>query len=289
MKYNKQQFDLGVDVAERNIVVSPYASIRDIILGQSDFVKKQNDVIRFKHSFTRSPSDDENQYWFYCIETQIKLLPTFIFTLAEAFVSQQNSNNIEDYKRALDKVCADRGTVSEDGNSWVDKHSGYEIRTIEFDTDEGFEDTGYKMISREILEKDAGDHVLKGQEPEKIISEDTRVVHNVVRAISTFLSIDISPKMDFISTNTLLTLSTIVGSERSYEEKSARLVKTKGKALPSYKDMKNTILLMLTFAYLIVAIQVTMPSIKTRKTFPGCIKSFTGYPLQGNTDMSTVA
>lgn len=289
MKYNKQQFDLGVDIAERNIVVSPYASIRDIILGQSDFVKKQNDVIRFKHSFTRSPGDDENQYWFYCIETQIKLLPTFIFTLAEAFVSQQNSNNIEDYKYALDKVCADRGTVSEDGNSWVDKHSGYEIRTIEFDTDEGFEDTGYKMISREILEKDAGDHVLKGQEPEKIISDDTRVVHNVIRAISSFLSIDISPKIDFISTNTLLTLSTIVGSKRSYEEKSSKLVKTKGKALPPYKDMKNTILLMLTFAYLIVAIQVTIPSIKTRKTFPGCIKSFTGYPLQGDTDMSTVA
>ena len=147
LRYNKQQLSLGADVAERNIVISPYDSMRDIILGQSDFVKKQNDIIRFKYSFTRSATDDEDQYWFYCIETQTKLLPTFVFTLAEAFASQQAANNLNEYKRALDKVCADRGTISEDGNTWVDKYSGYEIRTIEFDTDEGYEDTGYKMVS----------------------------------------------------------------------------------------------------------------------------------------------
>ena len=288
MKYNKQQFNLGADVAERNITISPYSSILDIVLGQSDFVKKQNDIIRFKHTFTRSPSDDEDQFWFYCTETQTKLLPTFIFTLAEAFVSQQNANNVDEYKRALDKVCADRGTISEDGNTWVDKHSGYEIRTIEFDTDEGFEDTGYKMVSREIMEKDAGDHVLVGQDTEKIISGDTKLVHNIIKAISTFLGINLSDKFDFISTNTILTLSAIVGTEKAYEEKSIKMLKTKGKSLPPYKEIKNTILIMLTLSYLIVAIQVTIPSIKTRKTFPGCIKSFTGYPLQGDTDMSTV-
>ncbi|MHA2082259.1 MAG: hypothetical protein ACXABD_00755 [Candidatus Thorarchaeota archaeon] len=288
LRYNKQQLSLGADIAERNILVSPYASMRDIIMGQSDFVKKQNDIIRFKYSFTRGATSDEDQYWFYCIETQTKLLPTFVFTLAEAFANQQAANNLDEYKRALDKVCADRGTISEDGNTWVDKHSGYEIRTIEFDTDEGYEDTGYKMVSRDVMEKDAGDNVLVPQDPEKIVSEDTKFVHSIVRAMKDFLGIDISSKLDFISTHTIITLAEIVGSERAYNEKSAKMQKLKGKGLPPYRDMKNTVLVMLTLSYFVVAIQITIPSIRTRKTFPGCIKSFSGFPLQDGTDMSTV-
>ena len=288
LRYNKQQLSIGADVAERNITSSPYEGIRDIILGQSDFVKKQNDIIRFKYSFTRASAEDEDPYWLYCIETQTKLLPTFIFTLAEAFASQQTANNLDEYKKALDKVCADRGTISEDGNMWVDKHSGYEIRTIEFDTDEGYEDTGYRMVSREVMEKDAGDYVLVGQEPDDIISQDTKYVHNIVRALSSFLGIDVSPKLDFISTNTAITLAEIVGSEKAYNEKSAKMERLKGKRLPPYQEMKNTVLIMLTLSYFIVAIQTTIPSIRTRKTFPGCVKSFTGYPLQDGTDMSSI-
>ncbi len=64
--------------------------------------------------------------------------------------------------------------------------------------------------------------------------------------------------------------------------------KLKGKGLPPYRDMKNTVLVMLTLSYFVVAIQITIPSIRTRKTFPGCIKSFSGFPLQDGTDMSTV-
>ena len=288
LRYNKQQVSIGADVAERNITTSPYESVRDTILGQSDFVKKQNDIIRFKYSFTRAATEDENPYWLYCIETQTKLLPTFVFTLAEAFASQQTANNIDEYRRALDKVCADRGTISEDGNMWVDKHSGYEIKTIEFDTDEGYEDTGYKMVSREVMQKDAGDYVLVGQEPDDIISQDTKYVHNIVRALSSFLGIDVSAKLDFISTNTAITLAEIVGPEKAYNEKSAKMEKLKGKRLPPYQDMKNTVLIMLTLSYFVVAIQTTIPSIRTRKTFPGCIKSFTGYPLQDGTDMSSI-
>ena len=288
LRYNKQQVSIGADVAERNITTSPYEGIRDLILGQSDFVKKQNDIIHFKYKFTRSAAGDEDPYWLYCIETQSKLLPTFVFTLAEAFANQQAANNLDEYKRALDKICAERGTVSEDGNTWVDKYSGYEIRTIEFDTDEGYEDTGYKMVSREIMEKDAGDYVLTGQEPDDIISPDIKFVHNIVRALSSFLGIDVRSKLDFISTNTIITLAEIVGSEKAYNEKSARMEKLKGKRLPPYQDMKNTVLVMLVLSYFVVSIQITIPSIRTRKTFPGCIKSFSGFPLQDGTDMSSI-
>ena len=37
-------------------------------------------------------------------------------------------------------------------------------------------------------------------------------------------------------------------------------------------------LLITTFVFILIAIQISIPSIKSRKTFPGCIKSFVGYP-----------
>ena len=59
------------------------------------------------------------------------------------------------------------------------------------------------------------------------------------------------------------------------------------KGLPSYEDTYNQLLL-LTLSYLIVAIQINIPSFKTKKTFPGCIKSFSGYPLDGDQDKTTL-
>ena len=38
----------------------------------------------------------------------------------------------------------------------------------------------------------------------------------------------------------------------------------------------------------IIATQTTIPSIQTRRTFPGCVRSFTGFPLNGEGDLSTL-
>ena len=39
-KYNTKQFQIGM-MHEKEHVVSPYAKLRDMVLGQSDFTKKQ--------------------------------------------------------------------------------------------------------------------------------------------------------------------------------------------------------------------------------------------------------
>ena len=48
-QYNDKQFKLGLsnDDDHKMTIVSPYNKLRDLILGQSDFVKKQNDIIKF--------------------------------------------------------------------------------------------------------------------------------------------------------------------------------------------------------------------------------------------------
>ena len=38
----------------------------------------------------------------------------------------------------------------------------------------------------------------------------------------------------------------------------------------------------------LIAVQTSIPSVKTRKTHPGCIRSFTGYPFEGQGDLSSL-
>ena len=79
-------------------------------------------------------------------------------------------------------------------------------------------------------------------------------------------------------------------SKEQYEKLIVKTAKKEGKSknLPSYEDTYNLSLLMLTLVYIVVAIQVSIPSIKTKKTFPGCIKSFIGYPFEGDQDKSSI-
>jgi hypothetical protein len=62
----------------------------------------------------------------------------------------------------------------------------------------------------------------------------------------------------------------------------------KGKKMASYKDFYNTALLYYTLGSFLIAIQTSIPSIKTRKTHPGCVRSFTGYPFEGTGDLSSL-
>lgn len=53
----------------------------------------------------------------------------------------------------IDTICKERGSISEDGDAWTDKYSGYVIKQIDMDTDEGYDAAGYKLQSRDVIEK----------------------------------------------------------------------------------------------------------------------------------------
>ena len=46
---------------------------------------------------------------------------------------------------------------------------------------------------------------------------------------------------------------------------------------------------MMTLAYYHVAVLTMVPSVRTKKQFPGCVKAFTGYPLTGGEDIGGLA
>jgi hypothetical protein len=61
----------------------------------------------------------EDEWWLYCNETNTKLLPKFHFILASTFI-----NNNSKYDDVLNDLKRSIGKISDDGDAWVDEHSG---------------------------------------------------------------------------------------------------------------------------------------------------------------------
>jgi hypothetical protein len=85
--------------------------LRDLILGQDDFVKKQQDIVKFYQLFCREPILDENLHWKYCKDTNSKLLPEFMYELAYCYISGG------DYNLKLEELCHTHGLLSDSGNA----------------------------------------------------------------------------------------------------------------------------------------------------------------------------
>jgi len=291
-KYNKQKYQLGLQSdAEKgeDILVSPFFKLRDLILGQPDFVKKQFDIMRFCLEFTReanlnSYTTEEDAHWRYCIKTNAKLIPVFLYDLASVY----EEDNPEKYYLKMEEIIKLQGVLSDDQDALVDKYSGYVIKKRDFDIDEGYEE-GFKKKSREMMEADAGDAILSGhgeiKKQEKPQTPETRIMSNIISALSGFMGIQMDPAREFIIQIASNALSSALVPEKDYRVKVEEMAK-KGKTLPAYKVIYNQTIMFLTLGAFLVAIQTMIPSIKTRKTFPGCVRSFDGFPFDGTSDLS---
>ena len=279
LKYVNQKSNIGFLAEEVSVIVSPYDSLINLILSQSDFVKKQYDIQKFTQLYTRKPTDPEDDiHWLYCNKTNVKLLPMFILRLANTFIQGG------DYSKELNLICAEIGEISDDGESWVDKHSGYKIKNREFDTEEGY-DEGFKIVSRDIMSSEYGSNL--DNTKIKQTDENMLMMSNIMTTVTKYMGITIN-NMEFLISRIVITMSQILPNEEEYKLKADRFLEKKGKKLPSYEDTKHTTLLYLTLSYLLVGIQVNIPSVKTKKSFPGCIKSFTGYPMDKDQDLTAL-
>jgi hypothetical protein len=292
LKYNNQRYKLGINMENEDTarVVSPFSQLLDIILGQQDFVKKQNDIIKFCDKFTRNfipgvslNGNLENEHWQYCIKTGVPLIPAFKKELANAFIKSEYF-----YRNELELVKSRIGQLSDDGDWWTDKYTGWPICPGEFDVEEGFEE-GFKVSSRAVMEEDIGSKIMAAttEKTVKYITPETIMINNIVNALSIAMGINIETQKEFIINAVIETIRNTVESESNYKEK-VKLASQKGKSLPSYRDFFNNSLLYYTLGMILIAIQTSMPSVRTRKTHPGCVRSFTGYPFDGQADLSSL-
>ena len=177
------------------------------------------------------------------------------------------------------------GTISDSNNCWVDKYSGYIIKYIEYSSDDGYDESGLKLHTRELMNEEFSFKQVEVEEKDKTII----MIENIIKSVTKMININLENKIGFIVSNVKIMQNTNVPSEIQYKkllEEASRKKSTT--AIPSYEDMYNNSLLILTLVYIIISIQISIPSIKTSKTFPGCIKSFNGYPLNGDTDKSSI-
>jgi hypothetical protein len=289
-QHNNKQFSLGNNQKEdeTELIVSPYQKLLSIILGQTDYVKKQSDIIRFCNLFTReaiseyNESNIETPHWRYCIKTGVELIPAFRFAIANAF-----QIGYESYRNTIETLKQTIGRLSDDGDAWIDKHTGREICKIDFDVEEGYDD-GFKISSRAIMEQDAGDAIISTQK--KVLKTETlevKMINNIVSHLSTSMGINIEDQREFIIQHVTTALLTTLPTEAQHKLEMQKMAK-QGKTPPSYRDVYNSVILYTTFGMFLIAAQSNIPSLHTRKTFPGCVRSFTGFPIEGAGDDSSV-
>jgi hypothetical protein len=297
-KYELKHSIMSFNVNENDdAIVSPYTKALDAIRGQSDIIKKQNDIVKFANKCTRQyiPGQDSDlnpegsgPYWLYCIDTNTRLMPTFVLKLASVFVLQG------DYIETINEIKSQQGVERDD--QVVDKYSGWNIEKIALNTDAEYDkSSGFKLQSREILEMDAGAALLQSSDvdPRKEILEllsnpKGKMINNIITTISNYMGISIDNIRPNIIKHTLLALDKTVDSQDIYEAKIARMVKEGKKKQKSYEDVLYTSLITFTLSYICVFVQTSIPSIQSKKTFPGCKKSFQGYPLTGEEDLSNI-
>ena len=296
-KYNNQKYTIGLSLSEKEVErkVSPYMKLCNLIVGQSDFVKQQNDICLFVDKFCR-PGDPElpnindgemeTEWWHYCKETDTKLIPTFRVILAKTFLRMPDK-----YEKNMEALIKEIGKLGDNGDAWVDEHSGEVIRYIDFDVSDGFKD-GFKDISRSIMEQDANDvtieqHKDRKNKKEVRLSPEGQIVSNIIVSITSNMGINLDKSHDYIIkvVTELMSDVKVIEKEAAYREREKEAAK-KGKKMPEYMLVYSSTLLYLSLGMILVAIQTSIPSIKTRKTFPGCVRSFSGFPLEGEGDDS---
>lgn len=313
-KYNDAQLRHQVSADElQDIVQSPYERLKTIILGQSDLAKRSADILNFVERYTRGANErsDEDPHWLYCVKTDVKLLPSFFRRLAAAFMSSSASlmassaslmsssaslmasTSVPSYQSVLRTICREQGEISDEGNAIVDKHSGYVIMMLESATEEGSEFRGMLLGPEE---EEAEAHGLassssakpKTTVPLKYDNPRAVMISNVITSMGNYLSVDLNPVREFVVEKTMATINVSLKPEAEYNRIAKAYFEKEKKHLPSFKDALNQSLLIYTLTFLTVAIQTSIPSLKTSKTQPGCVRSFVGYPLMGEEDMSGI-
>ncbi|NBS84929.1 MAG: hypothetical protein EBS59_09615, partial [Verrucomicrobia bacterium] len=291
-KFNDYAVSLGKRAVTIEHTESPYEPLRRMIMSQTDFVKKQSDIIRFVELYTREPMLDKNeeQYWLYCRETNIRLFPLSIYLLAKSFIQFDN------YSETLDQICAQYGVLSADGDCIIDKHTYYVLRQIDFVAEEGYDEAGFRVITNKVMAKDV-DAVLQEafDEKEKVFdNEEMQYAYNVFLTICKHIKVSSGAVVDHIEefalriTLEIMNNTDIVMTEKAYlkmVEKRAKSGKEK-QPIP-YAIYRHQILIQTVGSATAIAIMTLVPSFKSKKTFPGCIQSFRGFPVDaGEEDVS---
>ena len=292
-KYNNMAYEIGKLLIKDDQVDSPYRSLSELILGQDDFQKQQADIVKFVDMYCREPMIDdlnENPAWLYCRETNVPLFPQSLYKLAMTYISKG------DYMAKLNELCRTIGIISDDGDSIVDRHTGKVLRKIDFVTEDAFTDEGFRIISHDVMEEDLEARLenmftksnmgVSINKPGKEVFENAmnQMIYNITAVLCNNMGIPVESVQSFVMMATTEILEKHVQSAEVYEKHAQALEKKKGIRPIPYEIYLDRFMFWSLASCLLVAIQTAIPSFRTKKTFPGCVRSFGGYPFEGGVE-----
>jgi hypothetical protein len=285
-KYQSYEVLLGSRVSELNNIKSPYIHYIDDILAESNGFLKHKRMLEFIHKYTRASIYPEDKYWYYCKETNAKLLPTFYFKIAVVVVQNKDSLDNSKYVEVIRTLYKEQGK-EEDGNI-VDMYSGEVIASIDFDKEEGFDEFGHKVQSRSTIQpsvdgplgdeeaviNDITNSELSAPFGDETGRENTGDFHlntkefilHILYYISSEMNIDLGVHKEYVVYKTITIFE-------------------------KHKNKKNEeyTLVLLTIAMYFIAVQMYFPKLTGKYIrVNDCKASFKGYPLHDESDFSGI-
>jgi len=273
-KYTRNKYKLGNTREFNEVITSPYLEEFITILGEESFKKRQELILAFCNSYTRIYNNKNNMetvHWRYCIKTDVKLVPSSIYNIANLY--NIYSGDIPSFNYNLELLKKDIGVISEDGDYVIDKHSGFKISDILFDVGEEYNEAGFKIITREVI-----DTTDQEDDPDKQIkqfellmdTEYSKTIRNIIGYVSDKMNINLQTHIPFIIRQVVNGL-------------------LREPSIKKNKTLHDVFLMFLTLGLIIVSIQINIPNIKSNKPFPNCKESFIGFPLTPTeTDISAI-
>lgn len=143
--YNKKMAETGATT-----IKSPHLPLVYYILSIEDIQKQSLCICNFKARFCREAiPPTEDKFWFYCRSSSAKLLPTCIYELAQAA-----KKSTSEYVATMSRICRTQGIINDEGNAFIDKHSGFFLRKIDDVEDVMFDDNDRIIFAAAPLEQE---------------------------------------------------------------------------------------------------------------------------------------
>jgi hypothetical protein len=278
-KNNNLSSTLGRYAVTDPIIKSPHFEKLQKIINDNDFIRKQANIIKFVDAYTRKSSfETESIWWFYCKDSNIQILPTFVYKLAFAYTVNNN------YFDTLNNIVANQGYT--EGKFIFDQYSDWKIKDIDFVNEDLYSDTGQKIIHNDILQNNI--NIIPVNLPRTFENKNSEKIFNVFSAIADNIHIT----KENIETEVMQMSTEIIEKEilskQKYDIRAKKKKEKTDKDSIPYSQYYDETLLFIVSSVLLVYIQSLIPSVIVKRSFPGCTRSFTGYPLDGIEDLSGI-
>ena len=260
LKYNvqKQEYEKIFDSMNFDDMqyYSPYINLLHSILGIDDLGRKYSLIQRFITYFT---VDNGDAKWFFCVKKNTKLVPKYLQKLSDAYLIYNSHDSV------MKEICLQEGYISENGDSWIHKESGFVIKKIDFDTNYGYDENGFK-IKMDTIEGIEVENLKTVKHEPKVKVQIDKNVFSMIKEITKAMMTELSIKFKTIDDTDVIYTTMAEIFETSLLH-------------PKYEELELMGIIYLALSVILVYVQCKNIS-TDQQMYSSCNLSFSGFPYQ---------